>query len=264
MTIAYALTNARRPLISSQKPRIALRMDDVGASSKYHEIYSKRWYGFGNILFLKRMQRFKAWGPYNELTGLEWRSILFLLRKYNAKLTVAVTAAWVESDASLVPYPQKWPEAFRELKLGVDEGLVSIASHGLTHCVLQDRAFLPNAFTSNRRAHREFWDWLPYETHRKHLIQSKDILENCFQCPINTLIPPGNVFSQSTIDAAREVGFSFINCATESRNVPGLRIIGNTNVAAFHDREVVLFGIQWFEKLLASHVDNDTVFIHEL
>lgn len=246
------------------KPVIALRLDDVGASSKYFEVYSKRWYGLGNILFLKKMSYFKAWGPYEELSANDWRTIMSLLRRYGAKLTVAVTAAWVEPDGSLVPYPQKWPEAFRELKCGVDEGLVSIASHGLTHCVLEGRAFLPNAFTSNRRAHREFWDWLPYETHLQHLIHSKNILQDCFHCPIYALVPPGNVFSASTIEAAHHAGFRLINCATESRDVSGLRIIGNENVAAFHDREVVLLGIHWFEQLLASHADKETVFIHEL
>ena len=68
--------------------KIILRMDDVGASTKKYEVYSK--YRIGNILFLKYLKPFKAWGPYKELTEDEWEQIFLILSKYNAKITIAM------------------------------------------------------------------------------------------------------------------------------------------------------------------------------
>lgn len=250
--------------MSFTESRIALRMDDVGASSKRYEIYSKRWRGLGNFLFLKQLPYFRAWGPYAELQADDWDAIFHMLNAHGAKLTVAVTAAWVEGDGSLVPYPEKWPQAFRALKRGVETGFVRIACHGLTHCVLEDKAFLPRAFSSNRSSHREFWDWLPAETHRNHLSCAKRILEDAFETPVTTLVPPGNVFSDITLVAARDLGFTLVNCQTQQRAETGLRIVGNDEVAAFHDREPVLFGLEWLEALLRTHAGRKFIFIDEL
>ena len=239
-------------------------MDDVGASSKRYEVYSKRWYGLGNFLFLKHLPYFRAWGPYAELQADDWEAILRMLDAYDAKLTVAVTAAWVNGDGSMVPYPEKWPLAYSALKRGVDAGRVRIVCHGLTHCVLQGKAFLPRAFSSNRSSHREFWDWLPAEIHHEHLGRAKRILEEAFDTHVTTLVPPGNVFSDATLIAARDLGFTLVNCHTSRRANTGLRIIGNEGVVAFHDREPVLFGMEWFEAMLRKYADCKFVFIDEL
>ena len=45
--------------------KIALRIDDIGASTKKFEVYSKL--PFGNFLFLKYLYPFKAWAPYDEI-----------------------------------------------------------------------------------------------------------------------------------------------------------------------------------------------------
>src|SRR3989442_5561 len=56
----------------------ALRLDDVGASSKRYEVYSTRSWGLGrlrisgNWLFLKYLPGVKRWAPYRELTAAEW------------------------------------------------------------------------------------------------------------------------------------------------------------------------------------------------
>ena len=60
---------------------LALRLDDVGASTKRYEVYSKCRFGIGryaisgNWLFLKYLPGIKAWGPYRELSAKEWRQI---------------------------------------------------------------------------------------------------------------------------------------------------------------------------------------------
>lgn len=242
---------------------LALRIDDIGASSKIYEQYSKRFHGLGNFLFLKRMPYFRAWGPYNEMQASDWLNVRILLEKYSAKLTVGVTASWVESDGSLVPYHLKWPNAYSQLMELERNGLVEIACHGLTHCVLNNNLFMPKLFTSNRKYHREFWDWIPDEIHHKNLKLAKSILEDAFKVDVTTLIPPGNVFSEVTIDAAKDLGFKVINCATESRITRGLRIVGNESVFAFHDREVMLYGISWLEDLILKHIRRNFVFVKD-
>ena len=79
--------------------KIILRMDDVGASSKKFEVYSK--YRLGNFLFLKYFYPFKAMGPYEELSDSQWDSIFEVLDRHNAKLTVGLTAGWVDKDTTL-------------------------------------------------------------------------------------------------------------------------------------------------------------------
>ena len=57
---------------------------------KKFNIYSK--YPFCNTLFIKYLRPFRAWGPYEKITFLQWEKIFKLLSKYKAKLTIGVTA----------------------------------------------------------------------------------------------------------------------------------------------------------------------------
>ncbi len=244
---------------------IALRMDDVGASSKRFEVYSKRWRGAGNILFLKYLPYFRAWGPYRELSAEDWHDIVRILQKHDAKLTVAVTATWVERTGECVPFPEKWPEAYRALKRGAEIGSIRIACHGLTHCVLEDKAFLPRSFSSNRKSHREFWPWLPASLHYDNLARAKSILENAFGNNVDIFVPPGNVFSDDTLKAAADLGFRIVNCQTERRDtINGLRVLGNNNIVTFHDREIVLSGKEWLQDMLVQNAGRSFVFVDEL
>ena len=97
---------------------IALRMDDVGTSSKKFNVYSK--YPFCNTLFLKYLPPFRAWGPYNELSEEKWFDILDLLSKLNAKLTIGVTACYVTKDSSLIPFYEKFPGQAKIFSLACD------------------------------------------------------------------------------------------------------------------------------------------------
>lgn len=241
---------------------IALRMDDIGASTKIHEIYSKKWKGFANILFLKRLKSLKAWGPYNEMTLSQWQAVFALLRKYKAKLTVGVTATWVNYDGSLEPFPRKFPEQTRVLKEAKDEGLVEIANHGLTHCVLKDFLFRPRLFSSNRTYHREFWEWIGREAHLEHIQRSQEILSKAFDTEITTLIPPGNVYCDYTLEAAEKYGIKVLNCQTASRKYASVSILSNDRVIAFHDKEIVEEGPQWLENILKKH--KKFAFVKEL
>ncbi len=244
---------------------IALRIDDIGASSKRFEVYSKRWRGLGNLLFLKYLPYFRACGPYREMRSEEWEQIFNVLRNYQAKLTVAVTACWVESDGTLIPFPRKFSREAAILKEGLQEGLLEIANHGLTHCVVQGLLFRPRLFSSNRKYHREFWDWIPESVHFDHICRSQEILQEYFETEITTLVPPGNVFSSITVEAAKKNGIRRINCQAVSTVSRDVEIVGNENVIAFHDREIVLFGIEWIEKKLESLAsENRFTFVNEL
>jgi peptidoglycan/xylan/chitin deacetylase (PgdA/CDA1 family) len=244
--------------------KIALRIDDIGASSKEYEIYSKKWKGLGNILFLKHLPYFKAWAKYREMTSEDWHSTFELLRKYKAKMTVGVTAAWVHYNGSLEPYPKKFPVASAALKEGSDEGLIEIANHGLTHCVLKDFLFRPQWFRSNRAYHREFWDWIDRDEHFEHIQRSQDILTGFFKTPVTTLIPPGNVYCDFTLEAAQKYGIKTLNCNTENGNRHDVRILSNQNVFAFHDKEIVEIGMPWLESVIKAHQNKKFVFIREL
>jgi len=241
---------------------VALRMDDVGAASKQHEVYGLTRLRLGrlrvpfpgNFLFLKYLPPIKRWGPYRELAAADWDVLLERLQRAGSRMTVAVTAGWVEADGSVVPYPLKFHEASRALRCGVEGGLLEVANHGYTHCLLEGGRYRPRLFSGNRREHREFYDWLPEAVHREHLRVSQDILQGFLGRAVVTLVPPGNVLSQKTLAAAGECGISIVSCLGAARwaPVPGLTLVDDARVRAFHDRDVVRGGPEWLERLLAG------------
>lgn len=248
---------------------IALRIDDIGASSKRYNYHARN--RFLNVGILRHRRLFGAWAPYRETTPQEWQEVFSILRRNRAKLTVGVTATWVEEDGSLTPFPEKFPEEAEVLREGASEGLLEIANHGYTHCVLQDQAYKPGYWAGNRSMHREFWDWLPAETHARHLTESQRILGAYFQTPPTTLVPPGNVFCQATVEAASRQGITHINCQVQpadeeayAQTSGAIKILGNEHVVAFHDRELVLEGVSWLSDKLASLADVEFCFVREL
>jgi peptidoglycan/xylan/chitin deacetylase (PgdA/CDA1 family) len=245
--------------------RAALRIDDIGASSKHYEVYSKRWYGLGNVLFLKYLKYFQAWGPYREMTPEEWDAVFEILERFDARLTVAVTACWVGSKGELIPFHRKFPQQAKKIREGLGEDLLEVANHGLTHCVSEGLRFKPRLFASNRKYHREFWDWIPEREHFEHMRLSQEILQDCFQCSVFTFVPPGNVYSRATLRACVENGIRVVNCNTEQGDFEGLRIVGNDRVIDFHDRELVLEGLEWLEQRLANMPDDtEYTFVRDL
>jgi peptidoglycan/xylan/chitin deacetylase (PgdA/CDA1 family) len=243
---------------------LALRIDDIGASTKEYEVYSKKWFGLGNFLFLKNMSYFRAWAKYREMTADEWYKVFELLEKYNAKLTVGVTASWVNYDGSSIHFNDKFPDEAKALKFGLNKGLIEIANHGLTHCVTKNNLFRPKLLSSNRRYHREFWNWLGRDMHFEHVRKSQEILQDFFEISIQTLIPPGNVYCDFTIEAAKKYGIKCINCQTPDQVIDEVVILSNDKIYAFHDKEIVENGIAWFEDVLRKNKEYRCVFVGEL
>ena len=243
------------------KKKIALRIDDIGASTKKYEVYSKKL--FGNILFLKYLEYFKAWAPYTELTVKIWDQVMDILEKTNACLTIGVTATWVNKDNSIVPFPEKFPEEAKILKSGFNEGLVEIANHGLTHCIVGKH--LPRMFSSNRTYHREYWDWIPRDIHFEHMEKSQNILIEWLGETVTTLIPPGNVYSLDTLQAAEKYGIKRINSYIDHGVETDVKIINLDFIDAFHDRELVLEGIGYLQnKIDTLYQNTQFVFVKDL
>jgi peptidoglycan/xylan/chitin deacetylase (PgdA/CDA1 family) len=253
-------------------PRLlrALRMDDVGASSKRYEVYST-WrvrrgplLVDGNWLLLKYLPPFQHWGPYRELTARDWLAILQALERSDARLTVAVTAGWVNADGTIVPFPVKHPSAAAVIREGVEQGLLEVANHGYTHCVLKDRAFRPRLFSSNRQYHREFWPWVPEQVQDAHIRMSQDILSRWIRRDIVTFVPPGNVFADFTLELARKYGLRHVSCSAAPADAPGLTFVDPATVVGFHDRDLVRGSIDWLHTLLAANAGYTLSFVKTL
>jgi peptidoglycan/xylan/chitin deacetylase (PgdA/CDA1 family) len=241
--------------------KLSLRIDDIGASSKQFELYSK--YPLCNVFFLKQNNFWGSWGPYREMTPDEWEQVFEILNKYNAKLTVSITACWVDKNNSLIPFPVKFPEEAKKLKEGFRNGLIEIANHGLTHCVVGKH--LPKLFSSNREFHREFWDWVDEEQHFEHVRKAQQILQDYFETKVTTFVPPGNVYAEATISAAKQNGIKLINCLTiKQTKIEGINVKGNDNMLVFHDREFVLKGTDWLEEQLSKTQDAEYCFVRDL
>lgn len=249
-----------------------LRMDDIGAATKQNEVYGRTRIPVGplqvpfpgNFLFFKYLPGIRKWGPYDELTPAVWAALFQLLKDRSCPLTIGITASWVEDSGALTPFPKKFPEQAKLLKQAADEGLIEIANHGLTHCVLQDSQFKPRLFSSNRTAHREFWDWIPPETHRENIQRSQNILQDYFARPVTTLIPPGNVYQHCTVQFARESGIRTLSCKTPTRFENDIAFVGDEDLLPFHDREIALEEVDWLTNKLES-IDASTLrFIRDL
>lgn len=250
--------------MTTSPEKLALRIDDIGASSKEHLYYAKRWYV--NFGMLRDRRLFGHWAPYREMTAFDWKQIFAILVRFRSKITIGITATWVEADGSLVPFPDKFPEEAAAIGEGLAKGLVEIANHGLTHCVLDEGAYRRKlGFGSNRLFHREFWDYLDGEVHHDHLSRAQTILESYYGVKIVTLVPPGNVYSSKTLDACQRIGIEVVNC--ERPQIPGSgtpRVIGDDHVVPFHDREIVKFGTAWLENKLRSLPRSPSKFVREL
>lgn len=250
---------------------IALRLDDIGASSKRYEVYSNVQWRFrglcifsGDWLFFKYLDPFKRWGPYRELTEDDWMQIFWVLQENSAKLTVSITATWAKSEHELIPFPQKFPGVAALLKEGVKHGMLEIANHGLTHSIIEGNAFKPKWFTGNRKFHREFWDSVPANIQEDHIQRSQEILEDYFGVQVVTLVPPGNVFSDRTLEIASKYGIKYVSGNTSPRFFKGVQVLGNQQTIAFHDRDFVLEGMQFFDKLFQNQQGTQFIFVKDL
>lgn len=244
--------------------KLALRIDDIGASSKHHLYYAKRWYlNFGP---LRDRRLFGHWAPYREMTAADWQQTFKILERFSARLTVAVTATWAEDDGTLVPFPDKFPDEAAALGDGLARGYLEIANHGLTHCILDDGKHRRRPlYGTNRPYHRELWDYVPADRQLAQLRRAQDILTGYFRTPITTLVPPGNVYAVQTLEACRALGLTTVNCERPQITLGDTpRVIGDDHVIAFHDRELVVFGTGWLEARLRALPRPPQRFIRDL
>jgi peptidoglycan/xylan/chitin deacetylase (PgdA/CDA1 family) len=87
------------------------------------------------------------------------------------------------------------------LKPYIDKGLVELCVHGCTHQTLPNK---------DLREMSEF-EGLTYEQQVARLAHGKSILEEQFQCPIVSFVPPWGNYDDNTIRAVEAVGFSIIS-----------------------------------------------------
>ena len=259
-----------------EKERIALRIDDFFSCTKKYEASGKEFITIcgkaiyisrlSNFLFLKYVPGFRNRLPCKEMTipGLE--SMFNIIERNNAKVTIGVTAAWVEKDGSLVPFFDKFPNRAKFLKEKVKSGIVEIANHGFTHCI--EGKHRPHLFRQNRTFHREFWSWVPQEVHREHLNKSQKLLSEYFDCSVVTFVPPGNVWTKDTENFAYNAGIKYLSSyehlAPTGQISNNITYIGNSKVIALHDRDVILNGEHWFKDLLDKNSDKEIITVKEM
>ena len=101
-----------KPIDSTKSPWVngVQFYNGTGSKFKMGNIYSKKF--FGNFFFLKKMSQFKAWGPYNEIEPNKWEEIFDYIGENNFKLTLAITASWVDEKSNLIPFYDKFPIFF--------------------------------------------------------------------------------------------------------------------------------------------------------
>ena len=222
------------------------RLDDVGASTKIYEQYSRNI--IGNIGFLKKRQFLGAWGPYHELDLNEYEYLFDKMKKNNKNLAVGITATWVDAKNNLIPFDVKFPREAEFLKNADKNGLITVVNHGLTHSVVG--MHMPNLLKSNRAFHRDFVDWLPEFMHKKIINQSQEILENWLEREITILAPPGNQYSLKTVKACLNTNIKYIQSTLNliPKNC-SMKYLSLENCKCFHDREIKIYGKKFVDNL---------------
>lgn len=243
-----------------------LRIDDIGASTKYYNQHGKKWFRvFGkkiiyfplaNFWFFKRISPFKKWAKYEELTPDEWLDFMKFFKENRIVPIVAVTATWVDDKFNLTPFHEKFPEEARLLKEAFSGGEIIIANHGLTHCIVGKH--LPRFFSSNREYHREFYSYLDQSWHHEHIKKSQEILEAFFERPVEIFVPPGNIWSVKTYNAIKETNIKRVMCnkfmEDSDVKLEDLEfIIDGDNQLVIHDRDMKLFGVRWLNSKLKKY-----------
>ena len=72
--------------------------------------------------------------------------------------------------------------------------------------------------------------------------ESQDILQQYFGVRVTTFVPPGNVFTLDTVDAAREFGIERINCSGHAgRKIP-LTVTYHKKTKLDGNAHVLLYG----------------------
>lgn len=246
---------------------LQFRIDDIGACTKQFNQYGKKvfryrefpyfFFPLANLSFFKRLPPFRRWAVYDELTAHEWKDFLSIFKEHGIIPIIAITAVWVERDNAYTPFPEKFPEEARLLKEAAKNNEIIVANHGLTHCVVGSH--LPKFWGSNRRYHREFWGWLPAETHREHIVRSQEILENYFEKPVEILVPPGNVWSIKTYRAMRGTNLKKVLCnrymVDSNEQLKDVEFVNDRQgFFNFHDRELKLYGKEWLIKKINEMV----------
>ena len=89
-------------------------------------------------------------------------------------------------------------------------------------------------------------------------------MQECFGVEIVTFVPPGNVFTEGTLDAAARCGLHYVTCQTSPKIYDSILVIGNEHVMPFHDREIVLEGVSWLQTQLDQHEDSQFCWVKEL
>lgn len=168
-------------------PTRALRIDDLGASSKRYERHWGKWF------------------PYRELSPDELADLAYWLRKTHSRCTLAITAYWVERHGATTRFDKKFPEQARVIRQMASAGLVEVASHGMYHCVPGKHAG-GWWWKSNREWHREFRDGVNLWQQLAQMKCSRDALQQMFDTPVTTLVPPGNLIGPTAIALAKDPG----------------------------------------------------------
>ncbi len=223
-----------------------LRMDDPGSAERVH------------------LEGFNA----GSLTEETWQGIIQELNAEKAHMSVAVVPSWVDDgDAGKgqlkvggrvvenrtpgahhpsweVEYRRKDREtvydyagAFRAMRQGVEQGVLSILSHGLTHITPQQDQWLAaqDRFT-NSRWYREFSSNTADAVER--MKQSAIFLGKYFGVMPETLVPSGHEYTPETPALAGKAGFKFFSARSVFFTHVG-KIFENRKIRGVYPEEIL-------------------------
>ncbi|TKJ37257.1 hypothetical protein CEE37_14180 [candidate division LCP-89 bacterium B3_LCP] len=247
------LTNhSRCPSVSIQYERgVCLRMDDPGASERVH------LKGFNDGVISREL----------------WNELIQLLEGENAKLSVAYVAEWVDDGdprrGTLIyrgtPVWERIPgkhytsrevtyhvwepdrhhdyaSQYEAMRAGVNKGVISILSHGLTHLSVDIKGWLNSQDQyTNMEWYREFCEMVSDENVERgiliqHLEKSVEEIRQAFGVNTQIVVPSAHMRTEDTPGLAREAGFKILS-SKETNLLWDHAMISNRKLGAFYPEE---------------------------
>jgi peptidoglycan/xylan/chitin deacetylase (PgdA/CDA1 family) len=162
------------------------------------------------------------------LTPNAYVKIIDVLRKHKARLTCFITPACIFKDGRIRPWTEtSYDEVktiLRILKEGMEEGIIEIGCHGLSHLTIGYKppsrwwarvvTLLSMLGLVKYNLAREFYDSkkkkeIPYTSQKKQLEESMNLIEEYFGFKPRAFVPPAHAWDNSTEKAIAEIGMPY-------------------------------------------------------
>ena len=230
---------------------VCLRIDDPGSCERVHlegynpaVVSSEEWENLYRLIKAKQAHLNVAYVPQWVDDGNTRKGTLtYKDRRVEERKGGRLYNSWqVAYSKAGSPGSHNYAAEYAVIKKGVDQGIFSILSHGLTHLTIHVDAWLraKNRYT-RKEWYREFREMVRKKKPSNGLLaarmaRGRALLQEAFGVIPEIIVPSAHEQTNETAAIAREVGFKVFSSRTTAFLRPG-DITGNRKIGAFYHED---------------------------